>query len=155
MNRLELSASKWRDMLAGLRDVAALPDPVGSVENVRVRPNGLRVGRMRIPLGVIGIIYESRPNVTVDAAALCLKAGNAVILRGGSEAIRANLALAARAARGGARDGRARGRDRHRAGHGPRGDRLAAARGAQRRSDHPARRSRADPQGGRERRGSR
>jgi glutamate-5-semialdehyde dehydrogenase len=68
---------------------------VGSVENVRVRPNGLRVGRMRIPLGVIGIIYESRPNVTVDAAALCLKAGNAVILRGGSEAIRANLALAA------------------------------------------------------------
>ena len=67
---------------------------MGSVENVRVRPNGLRVGRMRIPLGVIGIIYESRPNVTVDAAALCLKAGNAVILRGGSEAIRANLALA-------------------------------------------------------------
>ncbi len=94
LNRLELSASKWRDMLAGLRDVAALPDPVGSVENVRVRPNGLRVGRMRIPLGVIGIIYESRPNVTVDAAALCLKSGNAVILRGGSEAIRANLALA-------------------------------------------------------------
>ena len=94
VNRLELSASRWRDMLAGLRDVAALPDPVGSVENVRVRPNGLRVGRMRIPLGVIGIIYESRPNVTVDAAALCLKAGNAVILRGGSEAIRANLALA-------------------------------------------------------------
>ena len=94
VNRLELSASKWRDMLAGLRDVAALPDPVGSVESVRVRPNGLRVGRMRIPLGVIGIIYESRPNVTVDAAALCLKAGNAVILRGGSEAIRANLALA-------------------------------------------------------------
>ena len=95
VNRLELSASKWRDMLSGLRDVAALPDPVGSVENVRVRPNGLRVGRMRIPLGVIGIIYESRPNVTVDAAALCVKAGNAVILRGGSEAIRANLALAA------------------------------------------------------------
>jgi glutamate-5-semialdehyde dehydrogenase len=95
VNRLELSASKWRDMLAGLRDVAALPDPVGSVENVRVRPNGLRVGRMRIPLGVIGIIYESRPNVTVDAAALCVKAGNAVILRGGSESIRANLALAA------------------------------------------------------------
>jgi len=94
VNRLELSAGKWRDMLAGLRDVAGLPDPVGSVENVRVRPNGLRVGRMRIPLGVIGIIYESRPNVTVDAAALCLKAGNAVVLRGGSEAIRANLALA-------------------------------------------------------------
>ena len=94
VNRLELSESRWRDMLAGLRDVAALADPVGSVEAVRVRPNGLRVGRMRIPLGVIGIIYESRPNVTVDAAALCVKAGNAVILRGGSEAIRANLALA-------------------------------------------------------------
>jgi len=94
VNRLELSAGKWRDMLAGLRDVAALADPVGSVDTVRVRPNGLRVGRMRIPLGVIGIIYESRPNVTVDAAALCVKAGNAVILRGGSEAIRANLALA-------------------------------------------------------------
>jgi glutamate-5-semialdehyde dehydrogenase len=92
--RLELSASKWRDMLAGLRDVAALHDPVGRVEDQRVLPNGLRVGRMRIPLGVIGIIYESRPNVTVDAAALCVKAGNAVILRGGSEAIRANLALA-------------------------------------------------------------
>jgi glutamate-5-semialdehyde dehydrogenase len=94
VNRLELSPAKWREMLAGLRDVAALPDPVGGVENVRVRPNGLRVGRMRIPLGVIGIIYESRPNVTVDAAALCVKAGNAVILRGGSEAIRANRALA-------------------------------------------------------------
>ena len=94
VNRLELGESRWRDMLAGLRDVAALADPVGSVEAVRVRPNGLRVGRMRIPLGVIGIIYESRPNVTVDAAALCVKAGNAVILRGGSEAIRANLALA-------------------------------------------------------------
>ena len=94
VRRLELSDSKWADMLAGLRDVAALPDPVGAIENLRVRPNGLRVGRMRIPLGVIGIIYESRPNVTVDAAALCVKAGNAVILRGGSEAIHSNLALA-------------------------------------------------------------
>jgi glutamate-5-semialdehyde dehydrogenase len=77
-----------------LRDVAALPDPIGRVESTIVRPNGLQVGRMRIPLGVVGIIYESRPNVTVDAAALCVKAGNAVILRGGSEAISANLALA-------------------------------------------------------------
>jgi glutamate-5-semialdehyde dehydrogenase len=94
IGRLELSESKWTDMIAGLRDVAALPDPVGAVEDTRVRPNGLRVGRMRIPLGVIGIIYESRPNVTVDAAALCVKAGNAVILRGGSESIRANRALA-------------------------------------------------------------
>jgi len=80
-------------MLEGLRDVAALPDPVGEISELRVRPNGLQVGRMRIPLGVIGIIYESRPNVTVDAAALCVKAGNAVILRGGSEAIHSNRAL--------------------------------------------------------------
>jgi glutamate-5-semialdehyde dehydrogenase len=92
--RLELADDKWRNMLAGLRDVAALPDPIGRVESSIVRPNGLRVGRMRIPLGVIGIIYESRPNVTVDAAALCVKAGNAVILRGGSEAIHSNVALA-------------------------------------------------------------
>jgi glutamate-5-semialdehyde dehydrogenase len=94
VRRLELADGKWRDMLAGLRDVALLPDPVGAVEQFSVRPNGLRVGRMRIPLGVIAIIYESRPNVTVDAAALCVKAGNAVILRGGSEAIHSNLALA-------------------------------------------------------------
>jgi glutamate-5-semialdehyde dehydrogenase len=94
LKRLELSESKWCDMIAGLRDIAALPDPVGRVESTRVRPNGLEVGRMRIPLGVIGIIYESRPNVTVDAAALCVKAGNAVILRGGSEAIETNRALA-------------------------------------------------------------
>lgn len=91
--RLDLDGSRWRDMLAGLRQVAALEDPVGETTGSRVRPNGLRVGRMRIPLGVIGIIYESRPNVTVDAAALCVKAGNAVVLRGGSEAIRSNRAL--------------------------------------------------------------
>jgi glutamate-5-semialdehyde dehydrogenase len=94
LGRLELSDAKWRDMLDGLRSVATLPDPVGRVEETRVRPNGLEVGRMRIPLGVIGIIYESRPNVAVDAAALCVKAGNAVILRGGSEALHSNLALA-------------------------------------------------------------
>jgi glutamate-5-semialdehyde dehydrogenase len=93
--RLELSDAKWRDMLAGLREVAALPDPVGRIESSSVRPNGLRVGRMRIPLGVIAIVYESRPNVTVDAAALCVKAGNAVVLRGGSEAIHSNRALGA------------------------------------------------------------
>jgi glutamate-5-semialdehyde dehydrogenase len=104
LRRLELADSKWTTMIAGLRDVAALPDPVGRVESTGVRPNGLQVGRMRIPLGVIGIIYESRPNVTVDAAALCVKAGNAVILRGGSEAIRTNLALAEEL-RAAARDG--------------------------------------------------
>jgi glutamate-5-semialdehyde dehydrogenase len=95
VKRLALEGGKWTTMLAGLRDVAALPDPAGEITGMWVRPNGLRVGRMRIPLGVIAIIYESRPNVTVDAAALCLKAGNAVILRGGSEAIRSNLALGA------------------------------------------------------------
>lgn len=93
VKRLDLSGSKWDDMLQGVRDVTALEDPVGEITEMKVRPNGLRVGRMRIPLGVIGIIYESRPNVTVDAAALCVKAGNAVILRGGSEAIHSNLAL--------------------------------------------------------------
>jgi glutamate-5-semialdehyde dehydrogenase len=95
VKRLDLDGARWRDMLDGLRQVAALEDPVGEVSRTVVRPNGLRVGRMRIPLGVIGIIYESRPNVTVDAAALCVKAGNAVILRGGSEAIHSNLALVA------------------------------------------------------------
>jgi glutamate-5-semialdehyde dehydrogenase len=94
VRRLELSGDKWAAMVDGLRQVATLPDPVGRIDDLRVRPNGLRVGRMRIPLGVIAIVYESRPNVTVDAAALCVKAGNAVILRGGSEALRANLALA-------------------------------------------------------------
>ena len=74
--------------------VAAFPDPVGAVEQLQRRPSGILVGRMRIPLGVICMIYESRPNVTIDAAALCLKSGNAVILRGGSEALRSNLALA-------------------------------------------------------------
>ena len=94
VRRLALDGGKWEDMIDGLRTVAALPDPVGEIVDSKLRPNGLRVGRMRIPLGVIGIIYESRPNVTVDAAALCVKAGNAVVLRGGSEAIRSNLALA-------------------------------------------------------------
>jgi len=93
VNRLGISEGKWRDMLQGLRDVAALPDPVGRIHNHTVRPNGLRVGQMSIPLGVVGMIYESRPNVTVDSAALCVKAGNAVVLRGGSEAIHSNLAL--------------------------------------------------------------
>jgi len=94
LDRLELLDKVMASMISGLLEVAALPDPVGEVLNLSKRPNGLMVGRMRIPLGVIGMIYESRPNVTVDAAALCLKAGNAIILRGGSEAIHSNLALA-------------------------------------------------------------
>jgi glutamate-5-semialdehyde dehydrogenase len=94
VRRLVLEGAKWDDMLDGLRSVAHLDDPVGEISDLKVRPNGLRVGRMRIPLGVICMIYESRPNVTVDAAALCVKSGNAVILRGGSEAIHSNVALA-------------------------------------------------------------
>lgn len=94
LDRLELSDKVIDSMIGGLHEVCALPDPVGSVEQQILRPNGLQVGRMRVPLGVIAMIYESRPNVTIDAAALCLKAGNAVILRGGSEAIFSNLSLA-------------------------------------------------------------
>lgn len=93
IDRLTLDEKAIRAMARGLEEVATLPDPVGKITSMWRRPNGLLVGRMRIPLGVIGIIYESRPNVTVDAAALCLKAGNAVILRGGSEAINSNRAL--------------------------------------------------------------
>ena len=95
LDRLELSDKVIDSMVAGLREVAALRDPVGTIEEMQRRPSGILVGRMRVPLGVVGMIYESRPNVTIDAAALCLKAGNAVILRGGSEAIHSNLALAA------------------------------------------------------------
>jgi len=94
IDRLTLSDKVIDGMAGGLREVAALPDPVGEVSSMRRRPNGLTVGRMRIPLGVIGIIYESRPNVTADAAGLCLKSGNAVVLRGGSEAIHSNTAIA-------------------------------------------------------------
>jgi len=93
VDRLLLSEKRIAEMAAGLRDVAALPDPVGEVVAGWRRPNGLEIRQVRVPLGVIGIIYESRPNVTVDAAGLCLKAGNAVLLRGGSEAIESNTAL--------------------------------------------------------------
>lgn len=94
INRLELTDKVIDGMAEGLRQVAALEDPVGQINNMTIRPNGLKVGKMRIPLGVIGIVYESRPNVTADAAGLCLKSGNAVILRGGKEAINSNLAVA-------------------------------------------------------------
>ncbi|HHK60410.1 MAG TPA: glutamate-5-semialdehyde dehydrogenase [Desulfobacterales bacterium] len=95
IDRLTLSDKVIAGMVAGLEEVAALPDPVGEISRMVQRPSGIVVGRMRVPLGVVAMIYESRPNVTVDAAALCLKAGNAVLLRGGSEAIHSNLALAA------------------------------------------------------------
>ena len=94
LDRLELTDARIRSMAEGLRRIAALPDPVGEIDELRMRPSGLQVGRMRVPLGVIGIIYESRPNVTADAAGLCLKSGNATILRGGSEALASNLAIA-------------------------------------------------------------
>jgi glutamate-5-semialdehyde dehydrogenase len=93
IDRLVLDEKRISSMADGLREVANLPDPVGEVTGMWRRPNGLQVGRMRIPLGVIGIVYESRPNVTADAAGLCLKSGNAVILRGGSEAIHSNAAI--------------------------------------------------------------
>ncbi|WP_416189091.1 glutamate-5-semialdehyde dehydrogenase [Neisseria sp. CCUG17229] len=94
LDRLKLTEKTVESMCEGLRQVAALPDPVGEMDEFRTRPNGLQIGKMRVPLGVIGIIYESRPNVTIDAAALCLKSGNACVLRGGSEAFESNMAIA-------------------------------------------------------------
>ena len=94
LDRLALSPAAVNTMVDGLRQIAALPDPIGEISNMKSRPSGIQVGQMRVPLGVIGIIYEARPNVTVDAAGLCIKSGNAAILRGGSEAIHCNRALA-------------------------------------------------------------
>ena len=94
VDRLTLTPGAIEAMARGLEEIAALPDPVGEISDLKFRPSGIQVGMMRVPLGVIGIIYESRPNVTADAAGLCLKAGNATILRGGSEAIRSNQAIA-------------------------------------------------------------
>ncbi len=95
LDRLTISDKAFAGMIEGLQQVAALPDPVGAITDMNYRPSGIQVGKMRVPLGVVGIIYESRPNVTVEAASLCLKSGNACILRGGSEAIRANRVIAA------------------------------------------------------------
>ncbi|PAU64356.1 glutamate-5-semialdehyde dehydrogenase [Pseudomonas sp. PIC25] len=95
LDRLALTPARIDSMIEGLRQVAALPDPVGAIRDMSYRPSGIQIGKMRVPLGVIGIIYESRPNVTIDAASLCLKSGNATILRGGSEAIHSNRAIAA------------------------------------------------------------
>ena len=95
IDRLTLSAGSVAAMAEGLRQIAQLPDPIGAITDLNYRPTGIQVGRMRVPLGVIGIIYESRPNVTADAAGLCLKSGNATILRGGSEAAESNQAIGA------------------------------------------------------------
>lgn len=100
LDRLELTPGRIDAMIEGLRQIAALPDPVGAITDLEYRPTGIQVGRMRVPLGVIGIIYESRPNVTADAAALCLKSGNATLLRGGSEAFHSNQAIAGSIRRG-------------------------------------------------------
>jgi glutamate-5-semialdehyde dehydrogenase len=100
LDRLELTPGRIDAMLEGLEQIAALPDPVGAISGLDYRPSGIQVGRMRVPLGVVGIIYESRPNVTADAAALCLKAGNATVLRGGSEAFHSNQTIAASIQRG-------------------------------------------------------
>jgi len=94
LDRLELNSERINAMAHGLTEIATLPDPIGEISNLTYRPSGIQVGKMRVPLGVIGIIYESRPNVTADAAGLCLKSGNAAILRGGSEAIHSNQAIA-------------------------------------------------------------
>ncbi|MEE9422342.1 MAG: glutamate-5-semialdehyde dehydrogenase, partial [Gammaproteobacteria bacterium] len=95
LDRLELTDARIDAMAEGLRQIAGLQDPVGEISNLSYQPSGIQVGKMRVPLGVIGIIYESRPNVTADAAGLCLKSGNACILRGGSEALHSNQAIAA------------------------------------------------------------
>ncbi|GAB0060446.1 glutamate-5-semialdehyde dehydrogenase [Pseudomonas syringae] len=100
LERLALTPARIDSMIIGLRQVAALADPVGAIRDMSYRPSGIQVGKMRVPLGVVGIIYESRPNVTIDAASLCLKSGNATILRGGSEAIHSNRAIAACIERG-------------------------------------------------------
>lgn len=100
LDRLTLSDARIESMAEGLEQIAALPDPVGEISDMTFRPSGIQLGKMRVPLGVVGIIYESRPNVTADAAALCLKSGNATILRGGSEAIHSNQAIAACIRRG-------------------------------------------------------
>ena len=100
LDRLELTQERIDAMIEGLRQIAALPDPIGEIFDMTFRPSGIQVGRMRVPLGVVGIIYESRPNVTADAAALCLKSGNATVLRGGSEALHSNQAIAASIRRG-------------------------------------------------------
>jgi glutamate-5-semialdehyde dehydrogenase len=100
LDRLELTPGRIDAMIEGLHQIAGLPDPVGAISDLNYRPSGIQVGRMRVPLGVVGIIYESRPNVTADAAALCLKSGNTAVLRGGSEAFHSNRAIAACIQRG-------------------------------------------------------
>ena len=93
LDRLELTPARFKAMLQGLKDVMTLTDPIGEITDLAFRPSGIQIGKMRVPLGVVGMIYESRPNVTLEAASLALKSGNAIILRGGSEALASNQAM--------------------------------------------------------------
>ena len=145
LDRLMLNEARIQAMAEALREVAALPDPVGEVTRMWKRPNDLMVGKMRIPLGVIGIVYEARPNVTADAAALCLKSGNAVILRGGSEAIYSNVAIARILQEEMGKAGHpGRSLDGHSLRRAGRGAGTAQAGGVHR-PDHPPRRREPDP----------
>ena len=128
LDRLSLDAERVEAMAAGLDVIRKLKDPVGTVMGSWRRPNGMRIERVRVPLGVVGVIYESRPNVTADAGALCLKAGNAAILRGGSESFRSCRAIHAALVEGLAEAGLPRGRDRAGADARPRGGRHDARR---------------------------
>ena len=145
IDRLALDADRVAAMARGLRDVAALPDPVGEVVRGYTLPNGLEVRQVRVPLGVVGIIYEARPNVTVDAAGLCLKSGNAVLLRGSASARRSNEALVDVLARAGESAGVCPRRRATGPGHQPRVGQAPHARARARRRPDPARRCRADP----------
>ena len=141
LDRLTLTAERIAGIVDGVRQVAALPDPIGVVDKMYTRPNGLIIGRRRVPLGVIAIIFEARPNVTVDAAALCLKSGNVCILRGGKEAIRSNRCVTAPHAGGSCKGRPAGGLHLPGAGYQPRdGERANAPGWVCGRADPPGRR---------------
>ena len=149
LDRLALDEARVIAAMAdGVRAIAALPDPVGEVIDGHRLPNGLDVRKVRVPLGVVAVVYEARPNVTIDAAALCLKSGNAIVLRGSSSAAHSNAVLAAIAAEAATRRRRAGGRDRARRRRRARGAGRAGDPGGRRRPDHPARRR--GPEGGAE-----
>jgi glutamate-5-semialdehyde dehydrogenase len=145
VDRLRLTEARVGAMAGGLRNVASLPDPVGEVLDGWVRPNGLRIERVRVPLGVVAIIYENRPNVTSDAFALCLKSGNAAFLRGSSGAIDSNVAIASILRESLVKGGPAGGRRGARGGREPRGCGGVHAAAGVDRLPHPARRSRPHP----------
>ena len=142
LDRLALDEGRVKAMADGVRAIAALPDPVGEVIDGQRLPNGLDVAKVRVPLGVVAVVYEARPNVTIDAAALCLKSGNAIVLRGSSSAAHSNAVLAAVAAQAAAEAGVPAGRDRARGRRRARGAGRAGHPGGRRRPHRPARRAR-------------